>query len=106
MRRRQASAVQASTAGRCCRSLAAAGPVLTLENLLPLLLCALAGYLLGSIPSGYIVVKAFTGQDVRKIGSGRTGGTNVLRVDINVVPTSTNRAIKVRLGLVNPAARP
>lgn len=53
---------------------------MTLETLLPLVLCALAGYLLGSIPSGYIVVKAFTGQDVRKIGSGRTGGTNVLRV--------------------------
>ena len=33
-------------------------------------------------------------------------GTGILRVDINVVPTSTNRAIKVRLGLVNPAARP
>jgi len=49
-------------------------------TLLPLLICAVAGYLLGSIPSGYIVVKAFTGQDVRKIGSGRTGGTNVLRV--------------------------
>lgn len=32
-------------------------------------------------------------------------GTGILRVDINVVPTSTNRAIKVRLGLVNPAAR-
>jgi glycerol-3-phosphate acyltransferase PlsY len=50
-----------------------------LDTVLPLLGCALAGYLLGSIPSGYIVVKAFTGQDVRKIGSGRTGGTNVLR---------------------------
>jgi acyl phosphate:glycerol-3-phosphate acyltransferase len=53
---------------------------MSLETLLPLLICALAGYLLGSIPSGYLVVKAFTGQDVRKIGSGRTGGTNVLRV--------------------------
>jgi glycerol-3-phosphate acyltransferase PlsY len=51
-----------------------------LETLPPLVGCILAGYLFGSIPSGYIVVKAFTGQDVRKIGSGRTGGTNVLRV--------------------------
>jgi glycerol-3-phosphate acyltransferase PlsY len=41
---------------------------------------ALAGYLIGSIPTGFIVVRVLTGQDVRKIGSGRTGGTNVLRV--------------------------
>jgi acyl phosphate:glycerol-3-phosphate acyltransferase len=40
---------------------------------------AVLGYLLGSIPTGYLVVKAVTGQDVRAIGSGRTGGTNVLR---------------------------
>ena len=36
-------------------------------------------YLLGSIPSGLLVVKAVTGKDVRKIESGRTGGTNAMR---------------------------
>jgi len=36
-------------------------------------------YLLGSIPFGFILVKAITGQDVRKIESGRTGGTNTMR---------------------------
>jgi glycerol-3-phosphate acyltransferase PlsY len=36
-------------------------------------------YLLGAFPTGYLLVRAFTGVDVRKIGSGRTGGTNVLR---------------------------
>lgn len=40
---------------------------------------SLLGYLCGSIPSGYLWVKAFTGQDVRQVGSGRTGGTNVYR---------------------------
>ncbi len=49
------------------------------ETLVPLFASAVIGYLLGSIPTGYLMVKAFTGQDVRKIGSGRTGGTNVLR---------------------------
>jgi glycerol-3-phosphate acyltransferase PlsY len=34
---------------------------------------------MGSIPSGYVWVKVLTGQDVRAIGSGRTGGTNVYR---------------------------
>ena len=53
---------------------------MTVETLVPLLVSAIIGYLFGSIPSGYLAVKAFTGQDVRQIGSGRTGGTNVLRV--------------------------
>ncbi|MBN2385666.1 MAG: glycerol-3-phosphate acyltransferase [Anaerolineales bacterium] len=39
----------------------------------------LAAYLFGSIPVGLIIVKIFTGQDVRKVESGRTGGTNVYR---------------------------
>lgn len=36
-------------------------------------------YLIGSIPSGLLVVRIATGQDVRKIESGRTGGTNAMR---------------------------
>lgn len=36
-------------------------------------------YLIGSIPSGLLVVRLATGQDVRAIESGRTGGTNVMR---------------------------
>lgn len=37
-------------------------------------------YLTGSIPTGYIIVKAKTGKDIREIGSGSTGATNVKRV--------------------------
>ncbi|MBL4935443.1 glycerol-3-phosphate acyltransferase [Clostridium sp. YIM B02515] len=33
-------------------------------------------FLLGSIPTAYIVVKLFTGKDLRMIGSGNIGGTN------------------------------
>jgi glycerol-3-phosphate acyltransferase PlsY len=36
-------------------------------------------YLIGSIPSGLLVVKIATGKDVREIESGRTGGTNAMR---------------------------
>ncbi len=39
----------------------------------------LLSYLLGSIPFGLLVVKWRTGQDIRKVGSGRTGGTNAMR---------------------------
>ncbi len=41
--------------------------------------CILA-YLIGSIPTGYIVVKLKTGKDIREVGSGSTGATNVKRV--------------------------
>lgn len=40
----------------------------------------LISYLIGSIPTGYIIVKTKTGQDIRTIGSGSTGATNVKRV--------------------------
>jgi glycerol-3-phosphate acyltransferase PlsY len=37
------------------------------------------GYLLGSVPMGVIVARLSGGTDPRTVGSGRTGGTNVLR---------------------------
>ena len=39
-----------------------------------------AGYLLGSIPSGYLAGRWLAGLDIRQEGSGSTGATNVLRV--------------------------
>ncbi len=44
-----------------------------------MLLSAAVGYLLGSIPFGYLLVRAFRGQDVRATGSGNIGATNVAR---------------------------
>jgi glycerol-3-phosphate acyltransferase PlsY len=39
----------------------------------------LAAYLLGSIPTGYVVARAFGVSDLRRHGSGNIGTTNVLR---------------------------
>lgn len=43
-----------------------------------LLVCVL-GYLIGSIPAGYLVTRRVAGVDVRRVGSGNVGATNVLR---------------------------
>ena len=49
-----------------------------LSQLRPLLAISVA-YLLGSIPFGYLVVRAKEGGDIRQTGSGGTGATNVSR---------------------------
>lgn len=49
-------------------------------NWLILIGLLLSAYLIGSIPTGYIIVKALKGVDIREVGSGSTGATNVKRV--------------------------
>ena len=43
------------------------------------ILIAVGGYLLGNISSGILIAKAFGVGDIRKVGSGNAGTTNVLR---------------------------
>ena len=43
------------------------------------LLILLLGYLFGSFPSGYLAGRIAKGIDIRSLGSGSTGATNVLR---------------------------
>lgn len=55
------------------------GVFVTLEILVPPILCLLLGYALGAIPFGLVLTRAAGAGDVRAIGSGNIGATNVLR---------------------------
>src|SRR5260370_4011997 len=50
-------------------------------------LALLAAYLIGGLDLGYVIVRLKTGRDVRSLGSGNIGATNVLR--------TTGRAVAV-----------
>ncbi|MDR1032013.1 MAG: glycerol-3-phosphate 1-O-acyltransferase PlsY [Holosporales bacterium] len=56
---------------------------------LALLIAALAGYLIGSIPSGVIFSKWLGKGDIRQSGSGSTGATNALRTQGKLVGALT-----------------
>ena len=48
--------------------------------MIKLFLFTIIAYLIGSIPTGYLIVKIKKNEDIRNIGSGSTGATNVKRV--------------------------
>jgi glycerol-3-phosphate acyltransferase PlsY len=47
---------------------------------MPAVAAIIASYLIGAIPTGLIVVRVLTGEDIRRHGSGNIGTVNVLRV--------------------------
>jgi len=49
----------------------------------------LISYISGSVPFGYLLTKFFLNKDVRKIGSGNIGATNVLRTGSKMIGFST-----------------
>jgi glycerol-3-phosphate acyltransferase PlsY len=67
-----------------------------------IVLAAVVGYLLGSFPSGYLIGKA-KGVDVRRYGSGATGGTNVLRT-LGAGPAIATGLLDVVKGLLGAYA--
>ena len=56
---------------------------------LDLLIVALYSYFLGSIPFGLILTKIFLKKDIRKVGSGNIGTTNVLRTGSKLLAIAT-----------------
>jgi glycerol-3-phosphate acyltransferase PlsY len=76
------------------------------------ILALLFGYLVGSFPTGYLAARFLGGVDVRTVGSGRTGGTNVLRsagrtaAIITIVGDTIKGIVAVYLARVIWAAEP
>ena len=71
----------------------------------------LLGYLLGSIPSGFLAGKWCKGLDLRTIGSGSTGATNVLRnvgkkpaLAVFLVDVAKGAAAVLLAGILNPTS--
>jgi glycerol-3-phosphate acyltransferase PlsY len=69
-----------------------------LVNITISVLLILAAYLLGSIPTGYLVGRYLKGIDIREHGSGSTGATNVLRT-VGKLPAIAVLAIDLLKGL-------
>ena len=53
------------------------------------LIVAISCYLLGSIPFGFLLTKIFLKKDIRDIGSGNIGATNVLRTGNKLIAYTT-----------------
>jgi glycerol-3-phosphate acyltransferase PlsY len=49
-----------------------------MNQIIAILMVALA-YVIGAVPVGLLIVKRMTGKDIRMVGSGRSGATNVIR---------------------------
>jgi glycerol-3-phosphate acyltransferase PlsY len=60
-----------------------------LAAVLPTYLAIVGGYLLGSIPFGLVLTRMFGHGDIRQIGSGNIGATNVLRTGNKALALAT-----------------
>ncbi|MGM0441247.1 MAG: glycerol-3-phosphate 1-O-acyltransferase PlsY [Elusimicrobiota bacterium] len=58
------------------------------ENILQVILFILGSFIVGAIPFAFIITKIFSGKDIRTVGSGNPGATNVVR------------ALNIKFGLV------
>jgi len=73
--------------------------------MLPFILAAIGGYLLGSIPFGLVLTRAAGLGDIRDIGSGNIGATNVLRTGRKDIALATLLLDALKAGVALLLAR-
>jgi glycerol-3-phosphate acyltransferase PlsY len=62
------------------------------------ILAIILGYLLGSIPTAYIVTRLFKGKDIRQLGGGNVGGLNTYR-EVGFLPAAIVGLVDVSKGV-------
>jgi glycerol-3-phosphate acyltransferase PlsY len=67
--------------------------------LLAVIILIIGSYLIGAIPTGLIVVRLLTGEDIRRHGSGNIGTVNVLRV-AGVATAAVVLAVDILKGMI------
>lgn len=80
--------------------------------MIPELALTFVAYLLGSIPTAYLLVRLLLGDDIRRRGSGNVGGTNALRtagwrigVSVTLIDVFKGVAAVVLMRMYNPESR-
>lgn len=63
------------------------------------LLSVISAYIIGSFPTGFILTKMLTGVDIREVGSGNAGATNVLRTT-GKIPALITLVVDLAKGII------
>jgi len=66
------------------------------------IIAIIIGYLLGSIPSAYIVTRLAKGQDIRHLGGGNVGGLNTFR-EVGILPATAVAIVDLGKGMATVA---
>jgi glycerol-3-phosphate acyltransferase PlsY len=73
-----------------------------LDRFITIIIAFIIGYLIGSIPTAFLVTRLKTGRDIRKMGGGNVGGLNTYK-EVGVIPALIVTLIDIGKGAAVPA---